>query len=242
MYQVAICDDEETEIAKIRRCLSDWQIRHPDYVLEMECFTSVKNLIGLFREGRYAPDVLFLDVYLPEVSGIAVARDIRDMGYKGEIVFITTSQEHALEAFGVNALQYLVKPVETQRLLLVLDTLFVSGRKKRRDCILLRIDGRVCRVSVDDIVYCEAKGKNQCLHLLHDVRQQLHMSMLEIYGMLSDWQEFVRVGVSYIVNLDHVDSLNAQQVCLDNGENIFLPRGAYQPLREQYFHYYCESI
>ncbi len=242
MYRVAVCDNEETEIAKIRRGLSGWQVRHLNYELKIKSFTDAKDLIDLFQEGRYAPDVLFLDVYMPGASGIVVAKDIRDMGYEGEIVFITTSREHALEAFGVNALQYLVKPVEAQRLSSVLDMLFVSGREKRKDCILLRIDGRVCRISVDDIVYCEAQGKNQCLHLLHDVRQQLHMSMLEIHDMLSERQKFVRVGVSYIVNLDHVDSLNAQKICLDNGENIFLPRGAYQPLREQYFHYYCESV
>lgn len=68
------------------------------------------------------------------------------------------------------------------------------------------------------------------------------MSMLEIYGLLSEWQRFVRVGASYIVNLDYVNSLNAREICLDNGENIFLPRGAYHSLREQYFHYYCEGM
>ncbi len=94
---------------------------------------------------------------------------------------------------------------------------------------------------VDDIVYCEAQGKNQCLHLQQGVRWQLRMSMIEIYRKLAEKRKFARVGVSYIVNLDHVNSLNMQEICMDNGENIFLPRGAYQPLKEQYFKYYCEK-
>lgn len=242
MYKIAVCDDEKTDIAKIRHCLSGWQTEHPNCELDVKSFTSAKDLIELFRRGEYEPDILFLDVYMPERSGIAVAKSFRDRGYDGEIVFITTSREHALEAFGVNALQYLVKPVEMPALSMVLDTLLSGRREKRWDCVLLRMEGRVCRVAVDDIIYCEAQGKSQCLHLLHDIHQRLHMSMLEIYGLLSEWQRFVRVGASYIVNLDYVNSLNAREICLDNGENIFLPRGAYHSLREQYFHYYCEGM
>lgn len=69
----------------------------------------------------------------------------------------------------------------------------------------------------------------------------LHMTITEIFAMLSDYQEFVKVGAAYIINLEHVESLNAQDVYMDNGKKIYLPRGAYRPLRQQYFQYYCEE-
>lgn len=241
MYQAAICDDEITEVKRLFQYLSGWQRRHPVHSLEIEGFTDVQELLIRFKESGYKPDVLFLDIYMQEASGITVAKELREMRYDGAIVFITASQEHALEAFGVNAFQYLVKPVRSQALSLVLDKLFKNGEDKKKDCILLRIEGRVCRVSVDDIVYCEAQGKNQCLHLSRGVRQQLRMSMMEIYGMLEERKKFARVGASYIVNLEHVVSIDGQKICMDNDENIFLPRGAYHPLREQYFQYYCED-
>jgi hypothetical protein len=59
--------------------------------------------------------------------------------------------------------------------------------------------------------------------------------------MLSRYQEFARVGVAYIVNLEYVDSLNAQDICLNTGKKIHLPRGAYKVLKEQYFKFYCEG-
>ena len=67
------------------------------------------------------------------------------------------------------------------------------------------------------------------------------MTMKEIWEMLSCYDEFVRVGISYIVNLEHLKSLNAQEMKMDNGNILFLPRGSYQPLREKYFQYYCET-
>ena len=162
------------------------------------------------------------------------------MGNRGKIVFLTTSKEHALDAYGVDAAQYLVKPVGEKKLFSVLDKI-MKNRENRIAHVIFRSDGRSCKVALKDIVYCEAQGKNQRLHLLDGQWQQLRMTMAEIHEILSPWQEFTRVGVSYIVNLNHVDSLNAQEICLDSEESIFLPRGAYQPLRERYFKYYCEE-
>lgn len=241
MYQIAICDDKIAALDKIKNCLERWQEKHPDCDLDENFFTSADKMLERMRNHGYKPDLLLLDVYMPEKTGITVAKEFRRLGNEGAIVFITTSREHALEAFGVDAVQYLIKPVDEQALFRVLDSLFQNMQEKRRDSVLLRIDGRICRINVDDIVYCEAQGKNQRLHLLDGQRQQLRMTMTEIHEMLSPWQEFTRVGVSYIVNLNHVDSLNAQEICLDSEESIFLPRGAYQPLRERYFKYYCEE-
>lgn len=241
MYLIAVCDDDERELDKTESYLSGWQGEHPDCQLQIERFTSAEELLYMLKEEEYHPDLLLSDIYMPEKSGIELARELREMGNEGKIVFLTTSKEHALDAFSVDATQYLLKPIKEQDLFQVLDRLFMDREEKRKDYLLLRIDGRICKISLDDIVYCEAQGKNQRLYLEDDTHQKLRMTMTEIYGMLSGRQEFAKVGVSYIVNLNHVDSLNAQEVCLDTGRSIYLPRGAYQPLREQYFRYYCEE-
>ncbi len=64
--------------------------------------------------------------------------------------------------------------------------------------------------------------------------------MTELFTMLSPYSEFVRVGVAYIVNLRHINSMNARELSLDGGGKVHLPRGAYKILKEQYFRYYCE--
>ena len=69
----------------------------------------------------------------------------------------------------------------------------------------------------------------------------MRMTMAKIYDMLAGSPEFVKAGMSYIVNLEHVNSLNTRELQLDNGDKIYLPRGSYHPLRESYFGYYCED-
>lgn len=239
MYLIALCDDEKKELDKSENMLAAYQKEHTGCVFSIERFESAKELLHMVRDNGYAPDLLLLDIYMPQKTGMLAAQELRNMGNEGRIIFLTSSKDHALEAFGVDASQYLVKPVTKNQLFSVLDRCLGEIEEKRKRYLLLRIDGKICRVALDQIISCEAQGKRQYLYLSDGSQAILRMTILELYQMLSQYEEFVKVGASYIVNLSHVDSLNSHEICLDNARNIYLPRGAYQPLREKYFQYYC---
>ncbi len=241
MYLVAICDDEAAELDKTEQMLKDYERKFSQVDFSIERFESADELIYAVRERDYAPDLILMDIYMPEKMGIDAAKELRKMGNKSRVIFLTTSREHALDAFGVDASQYLVKPVSGKVLFPVIDKLLADIGEMRRRYLLLRIEGRIQRIAVDDIAYCEAQGKIQRLYLTNGMQCVLRITITEIYGMLSRYENFVRVGIAYVVNLDHVDSLNAQELQMDNGKKIYLPRGSYQPLREKYFGYYCEE-
>lgn len=241
MYLIALCDDEKAELKKTEQMLGNYKKKHPKMDFMVECFENVEELLYMARAKNYMPDLIIMDIYMPEKMGIDAAKELRDMGNDGRIIFLTTSREHALEAFGVDASQYLVKPVTEKMLFPILDKLLREVDKERRKYLLLRIEGRIQRVAVSDIIYCEAQGKIQCLHFADGTQFLLRMTMAEIYEKLSRYEEFVRVGVAYIMNLEHISSLNARELNMDNGQKIYLPRGSYQSLRERYFDYYCEE-
>ena len=241
MYLIALCDDETAELEKTQKMLGSYEKKYPEMELQVKCFENADDLLDLVREEQYMPDLMLMDIYMPEKPGIEAAKELRDMGNGSRIVFLTTSREHALEAFGVNAAQYLVKPVTEEILFPILDRIFGEVEEDRRKYLILRIDGKMQRVALNNIVYFEAQRKNQCLQFADGSSCLLHMTLTEIYDMLSGYQEFVRVGVAYIMNLEHVDSMNAQEIFLSIGKNIHLPRGAYKTLKEQYFRYYCEG-
>ncbi len=247
MYRIALCDDEPAELEKTEKLLGDYEKKHSGLNFVTRCFKQADELLHVVREEKYMPDVIFMDIYMPDKGndpcplGIDAAKELRNTGYKGKIVFLTTSKEYALEAFDVDAMQYIVKPVLEDRLFLLLDSLLKDMEEERRKFILLRIEGRHVRVAVNDIVYCEAQGKRQCLYLADGTSCLLRMTMTELYEQLLYYQEFVRIGAGFIVNLGYIDSLNAKEVCMDNGMKIFLPRGTFKGLREQYFSYYCRE-
>lgn len=248
MYLIALCDDETAELVKTEKLLRGYEKEHSGADLVIEHFSDAEELLCMIQEENYMPDVIFMDIFMPDKQGnqtsfgMEAAARLRKLEYRGKLVFLTTSREYALEAFDVDADQYLVKPVPENKLFLLMDRLLADVEEERRKYILLRIEGQLVRVSVNDIVYCEAQGKTQWLHLVNDRQCLLRMSMGEIYGLLSQYPEFVRLGAAFIVNLGYVGSLNAKEVHMDNGKRIFLPRGAYKSLREQYFNYYCRDV
>lgn len=247
MYLIALCDDEPAELEKTEKLLSDYEREHPGLDLMIRCFENTDELLCLVREEDYLPDIIFMDIYMPDEQknsypmGIEAAKELRNMNYKGNLVFLTTSKEYALEAFDVDALQYIVKPVSKDKLFSVLDSLLKDIDEERKKYILLKIEGKLVRVALNDIVYCEAQGKTQYLYLANGTRCILRMTMAELYDQLSQYQEFVRIGIAFIVNLGYIGSLNAKEICMDNGKMIYLPRGTYKGLRERYFSYYCRG-
>lgn len=239
MYSIALCDDETAELRKTRQMLGSYEKEHAGIDFEIECFESAEDLLYMVREKNYLPDLMVLDIYMPEKMGIEAAKELRDMGNRSRILFLTTSKEHALEAFGVEAVQYLVKPISGDVFFPILDRILEEIEQARRKYVLLQIGGQVRRVALSDIAYCEAQRKTQYLYLEDGTQFVLHRTLTELYEMLSRYPEFVRVGGAYIVNLEHVEGLNSRELQMDGGRKIYLPRGSYQSIREKYFDYYC---
>ncbi|MDE7257748.1 MAG: LytTR family DNA-binding domain-containing protein [Lachnospiraceae bacterium] len=246
-YLIALCDDEAAELNKTTILLSAYENKHPELDFMIECFESAGELLHMVEERDYAPDLIFMDIFMPGQEGTTVslgidtAKRLRDMGNRAKLFFLTMSREYALEAFDVDASQYLLKPIAEDKITAVLDRFVAETEEERKKYILLKIEGRTVRVAVKDIIYCEAQGKMQCMYLADGGEHLLRMTMTELYEMLSGCREFVRVGASYIMNLEHMGSLTAQEIALDNGQKIYLPRGTYSCLREQYFEYYCQN-
>ena len=244
-YLIALCDDETAELNKTEELLSAYEKKHPELDFMIERFESAGELLYMVEERNYAPDLFFMDIFMPGQDGTSVclgmeaAKRLRDMGSRAKLFFLTTSKEYALEAFDVDASQYLLKPVAEDKITAVLDRFVAETEEERNKYILLKIGGRIARVSVKDIVYCEAQGKTQCMHFVDGGEYLLRMTMTELYEMLSDYREFVRLGAAFIVNMEYIDSLNARDICLTTGRKVYLPRGAYKSLKELYFGYYC---
>ncbi|MDE7429381.1 MAG: LytTR family DNA-binding domain-containing protein [Lachnospiraceae bacterium] len=246
-YLTALCDDETAELNKTEKLLNAYEQEHPEVDFMIERFESADELIYRIEDKNYAPDLIFMDIFMPGPGGVSdslgmeAAKKLRDMGSRAKLFFLSTSREYAVEAFDVEALQYLLKPISQERLFGVLDKFLDNEEEERKRCILLKMEGRLVRVPVTDIVYCEAQGKTQRLHFADGRESQQRMTMMELFDLLSPYQEFVKIGAAFIVNLEYIDSLSAQDICLTGGRKIYLPRGAYKGLREQYFNYYCRN-
>lgn len=244
-YRIALCDDEPAELDKTEELLGKYEKKSRNLDFMIERFESADDLLYMIRERKYIPDLIFMDIFMPgdhgeqDCIGMKAAQSLRNMGIGAGLFFLTTSKEYALEAFDVEASQYLLKPVSEKKLSEALDRFRKGKEEERKKYILFKIEGKLVKTAAGDIVYCEAQGKEQCLYMADGTKYMLRMTMTELFEMLSAYSEFVRVGVSYIVNLEYVDSISAQEISLNTGGKVYLPRGTFKIVKEAYFKYYC---
>ena len=171
--------------------------------------SSAREAVERLMEGK--AEVLFLDISMPKTNGMQLAEALHKLKNPPAIVFVTAYSEYALEAFDVDAVDYLMKPVELDRLNQALDK--VESRAKPQqpqahssvERIPVVKSGRKVLVPIDQIRYIEAKDDYSCIYTDTD-RYLSVISLAQLEAKLSP-HGFFRVHRGYIVNLQYVEDV-----------------------------------
>ena len=107
MYKIAICDDDKISLTYIYKIICDYFKDKSNLFSEISTFSNANMLLSSSKTF----DIYFLDIILPDIDGIEIAKQLRKAGNSGLIIYFTSSKEFALDAFQVEAFQYLLKPV-----------------------------------------------------------------------------------------------------------------------------------
>jgi two-component system LytT family response regulator len=220
-----IVDDEAPSRTNLRLAMD----AHPGWTLAGECASAAAARDWLAGPDADAQlDVIFLDVQMPVESGVQLARDISRLPQPPLIVFVTAYSEHAIDAFEVHALDYLLKPVGDARLAQALERCAAMLRQRQREAygvavrdyadadagagvktyvkrVNVRSVGRIEQVCVDDILWIEAAGNYVELHLA--ARTVLHRITLNRLEALLDPAHFLRVHRGAIVRRVQIGTL-----------------------------------
>ena len=236
MLKIAICDDDNIEISRTRRFIEEYENKLSKHQFQCYEFTKLQNFFDHISENGCF-DILLLDVYMPEMLGTDVARKLRENGDKSEIIFTTTSKDHAIDAFKVDALNYLVKPLEKDEIFLILDKALLKISQKTEKYVMLKTRTIVRRVPVSEIIYSESYKHNQNIKTIDGKIITVRMTVDELFNLLSESGEFIKNGSSYIVNLQHIREISAKNILTDTLDMLPVPRGSYTMLKEAYMEY-----
>ena len=214
--RIAICEDMDKDAEHLRSLIESSGI-----AAEITCFESGGAFLSSRPAGRF--DLIFFDIYMGEVSGVEAARALREMDEDCGLVFTTTSEEHRAEAFDVDAQQYLVKPVDRDRLDKTLRKRLSLLMQKRNIC---PVNARGQRVEIhhDNIYYVEVYNHNCLVHTSSGVIDTGSTMTIEDFVPLLPPPRFMRCHQSYIVNLSYVESLE-RDYTMKNGDKVYITRG-----------------
>lgn len=219
--KIAICDDEVNQIEYLSGVVHAWAKKNR-HAIQVRTYPSAKAFLLDYAEEKDF-DILLLDIEMPGMSGVELAKAVRKENSTVQIVFITGYYEYFSDGFDVSALHYLIKPADERKLMPVLDRAVSNLTYRQRAVLLSSPDGDV-KVSLADIYYVESENVHVAVHTPSGVYRS-RISLAKFSEQLDE--TFLKVHRSYIVNLKYVKKITRTDITMVNGDLVPISRGMY---------------
>lgn len=196
---IFICDDSRADQLRLVRNINNYA-KEMRASVTLQMFDNANAMLAEYKRRSEKPSIIFLDIYMDGTNGMDAARKLSDLGMENGLVFTTSSEEHALQAFSVGAEGYLHKPFteeEFNRAMKRFNPLFAESRKY----VTAQFNRRETRISLSSIYYAESAGHSS----VFVTENGLIRSSAPLGSYLREFDgspEFIVCGRSHIINLD----------------------------------------
>ena len=224
-YKIAICDDLAPDRNYLSSLCETWS-RHNCYHIQISKFTSAENFLFYYAEKKDF-DILLLDIEMGAMDGVTMARKLRQDNQTVQIIFITGYSDYISDGYEVDALHYLMKPIQEEKLFTVLDRA-VTKLIKNEKVLNIISQGEMLRLPICQINYAEVNSNYITIHSQQTIT--LKMTLSELEQKLDS--HFFRAGRSALVNLKRISRVTKKEIYLQDGSIIPLPRGAYEKVNQ----------
>ena len=235
--RIAVCDDEEIQRSLLKSYLEAWA-EEKGRALSVTLFASGEEFLKSWQEAHF--DVVLLDIQMPDMDGMSVARRLRETDGQTGIFFVTGYEDYLVQGYEVEAFRYLIKPVSDEKLREGLE-LFLKKRGGEKRVLMVETPEGTRRVDADGICYMEAFAHSCELHTLTElVTVKSGISALE--------KEAARLGIplfrchrSYAVNIAQIRAIEREAALLADGTRIPVSRRLYQELNRRFIDYFLKK-
>ena len=215
---IAICEDYAADLILLREFIERY-MKSNSYQGDIRTFTTAEELLAVYASGAF--DLIFLDIYLPGISGMDAARKIREQDMGCQFVFITVSPDFALNGFQVGARGYVTKPIDPKELETALQSCHETFERMGRVIAVPQL-GETIELLLSKVEYIEVYDNHSLFHM-HGCVVETRLPLDEIEEKLGG-EPFLRCHRSYIVNMNDVQSIRA--------DDFLMKCGAVVPIRK----------
>lgn len=231
--QIGVCDDQK----EIREMMID-KIKKLYPTEDIISYRSGQEIL----DAPMLPDILFLDIQMPEMDGMETARELRKRDRQMMIIFVTVTEDYVFQSFDVGAFHYLVKPFEDKKLTEVLQNavrqfkeknMEHANKKKELPSLMVISKGEHIAIPLKDIVYAEVFNRKIIIHTMD--------TQIEYYGKMKELvkktgENFYRPHRAYLINFNFVRKYNAAIIYLEKGQ-VPIAKQNYQDFVKNYLRF-----
>lgn len=220
--KICICDDDKNQCENLNEMILNHSNKHI-----VTIYHSAEEM--LFEcENHFPFDCVFLDIQMNQMNGIDLAKQIRLIDSNIIIVFLSAIRDYVFEGYEVHAMRYLLKPLQEEKCHELL-TLIHNSIEKESAYLLIHKS----KINCDDITYIESYGHYCGIHT-----NEVIESKISISDLLKELPHtFIQTHRSYIVNLEHVESILKDKCLLDTQEMIPISRSSVKKVNESFMEF-----
>lgn len=225
MIRIAVVEDDPQSAKQLLQYLHDFQ-QETGHPLSVTTYSDGDMLVAKYK-GQF--DLILMDIEMPLLNGMTAAEIIRQSDQEVAIIFVTIAAQHAIQGYAVDALDYILKPVNYFSFANRLQKAVRHIQNRKRFYLTISIKGGIMKVEAKDLYYVESQGHQLCYH----TRDGIYVSP----GTIQQAEEklagqgFFRCNKGYLVNLEHVDGVQDGCVMV-NGERLLISRSRKTPFLE----------
>jgi len=234
MLIIGVCDDNHADRGQICNTIENY-LQNQRINGKVLPYDRAEKLNSAIESKKIIFDILFMDIIMDDMNGMTCARMIRQQDKMVNIVFLTSSTDYVYEGYEVNAAAYLLKPLNGQKLVAVLEKIIAKIEDIGKESIVITSGGVVKRILIKDILFLESQ-KNRVEIVLAQAGQRV-----VIYTTLDEFMEqyhskmWIRHHKSYIVNFIYIEQYANDKCVLRDGTIIPISRTYKNKVREHFF-------
>lgn len=234
--RIAITDDLNSEREKLSSAIAAPFEKVGLAIGNIDEFTSGEALLRQFSAGKY--DLIFLDIYMGGISGVETAKRIRSIDKNVMLVFVTTSNEFASESYAVKAIFYLLKPIRSDSIKQLAETLAQQMQNTRSVAALP--DGTV--IPLSSLVYTSCSGHYVNVYLVGSEPLKIRTTHKIMYEALSKYEGIISCNKGVLVSLANVAKLDGENFTMINGDTVPISRRKMTQIKNDYTRFVLNRI
>lgn len=233
MINICICDDDPQITRQLTILLNEYSNSH-HISFHVDSYNVSEQLISaLSNKKQY--QLFILDIIMPGFTGMDIAREIRETDEIAQLIFLTSSPEFAIESYEVRADNYLLKPINPEKLITVLDLTLKKMKTFSMDIFQIKEKGTLKNIPYDSICYFESKRNKLIIHLNTGEELTTYRTISELDETLVERSEFLRVHRSFIINMNFIREISSTEIALIHNIQIPLSKKLVKSVKQAYF-------
>ena len=233
---IAICDDEIIALEKIKNEVLDIADAR-NVRVDVFTYSDAKRAVDVLCSNEEHFDVLLLDIDMPKLSGLQVAKLVREYRENIILIFISAHEQYVFESIEYSPFRYIRKNKIFEELPLAMKAAFTRLENEKDRNIIVKTDDGEIRLYYSQIMYYEIEDRRLNIHLSNGKRLLTWKTIKELLEEMND-EKFIKLHSGCVVNVKYISEFSNYDVTLDNGERLIVSRRRVKDVKEELVKYW----